>query len=166
MSTELTDIIHLNVELVLMLYMDDSISIPPQPLQQTEFYSKLEAYFAGNDKAPSLSDWLTLHLSQEQHEMYVLLMQQRMTTMERFPVHFDPLWKSLGYARKDNAKRLLEDYTLDSEYTSLRRSTENSRGAPSEDIRLTLNAAQKTDQLLRRHWRHQWQAYDETRIHR
>jgi hypothetical protein len=124
--------------------MDVITSTATSSACRTGFLQDLDTYFKAHPTPPTLTEWLNAHLSAEQREYYALLMRERLTATEPFPVHFDPLWESLGYTRKDSAKKLLESFTLNVEYSSLRKSAERSHGACIvEEIYLTLDAAQK-----------------------
>jgi hypothetical protein len=117
---------------------------------RTGFLQDLDTYFKSHPKPPTLTEWLNAHMSAEQQEYYALLMRERLTATEPFPVHFDPLWDSLGYTLKENAKRILKTYTLNTDYVLLVKNDEQNNqehdrrgGSNREEIYLTLDAAQK-----------------------
>lgn len=110
----------------------------------SDFKAELDKYFNENSSLPSLTQWMATKLTEEQQHWYDLLMNSRLTTNAKFPVHFDPLWHNLGYTLKENAKRILTSYKLDIEYICVCQTEEHSRGGHNkEEIYLTLNAAQK-----------------------
>jgi hypothetical protein len=110
----------------------------------TQFKAYLDKYFAENEYQPSIDDWLAVHLTDEEKEIYVMLAKERLNSHEDFPVDFDVLWPALGYARKDVAKRSIDSFTLDIDYTSLHVVVARSHGGTIvEKIYLTLDAAQE-----------------------
>ena len=59
-----------------------------------------------------------------------------------FPIDFDDVWQSIGYSRKDNAKRSLlsSGYVTGEDFRILLKNEENSkRGQPEEKIFLTID---------------------------
>src|SRR4051812_13118415 len=101
-----------------------------------------------NTVLPTIDEFLSTNLSEEHQSIYVLLLKERYSSTEKFPVNFDILVNSLGYTRKDSAKDILiKNFKADIEYVLLRFKPEQKYGEKrgghnKEIIYLTLDCAQ------------------------
>lgn len=128
-----------------MFYLQSS-RIPMSLIAPISLTSALQPALDIAATCPSLDQWLAQHLSEEHRHMYATLIQLRADTQnEQFPVDFDTLWTSIGFSRKDPAKRLLDRVCVeDVDFAISHQSVGKSQpGRPPEQINLTLHAAQK-----------------------
>ncbi len=124
----------------------NTMSLTSQTQTQTPLLPELQAILDSAQECPSLDAWLTSQLTTEHKHMYTTLLQMRTGTQgEPFPVDFDTLWPTVGFSRKDPAKRLLERTCQEnSDYKLAHPEVEQTQGGHNrESIQLTLNAAQK-----------------------
>ena len=82
-------------------------------------------------------------LSERQMFFYRRLIGLKLKCDEEFPINFDDLWQCVGYSRKDNAKRMLENFQVQIEYVNVISVDKiRNRPGPRENM-LTLDCAQK-----------------------
>lgn len=93
---------------------------------------------------PSLDEYISASLTPEHHAIYAVLLRERYTNKEKFPVDFEVLLTHLGYTRKDSGKKLLIKICKENiDFEVFRQSPENPLGGrPKENIWLTLDCAQ------------------------
>lgn len=77
------------------------------------------------------------------------LITQYLQSEQAFPVNFQEFWQWCGYARKDNAKRVLEkNFAQSIDYQVFRKNAENPKGGrPTEVICLTTDCAKSLAML-------------------
>lgn len=67
------------------------------------------------------------------------LAQQLVESGDQFPVDFNLAWEWLGYSRKDNAARLLDNFEENVDYIVFLNREENSPGRPSKEYKLSID---------------------------
>ncbi len=107
------------------------MQLPPQRLHR----------FLANRNIPGLNDYLRMVLKPTHYKWYLDYVQQRnQNHVEAYRVNLEDLQLSLGYSRKDNAKRLLDNLTENVDYNTTQVPT---GGRPRNIVMLTLRGAQK-----------------------
>lgn len=106
--------------------------------------ARVQEKLSGFANAPTQSEWLAEHLSEEHQAMYESLMKIRYTVKAKYPVHFRYLIEKVGYLKMENAqKRLVDEFVEGIDFVILPATGKNSgRGRPSQDFALTIKCAQ------------------------
>ena len=110
-----------------------TIFIPPNIVAQSKSYQH---------GTPDLDNYLCDQLTPKHFEMYENTLKMRFNVQDTYPIDFDDIWTMLGYAKKANAKYLLDQMTRgDTTMYKMIPVVSEERGRPMEKIYLTFDLA-------------------------